>query len=75
MSNIYLVTVHTKDGQQSHLVRAKTRAAARSFIAGQWITARLPSQDELVQAATDGARVVDSDQPAPEQPNQDGNHE
>src|SRR5258708_19309849 len=54
---IYIVTTPNK---VLHLVKAYTRAAARSFVAAETIQSELASQDELVNLTRQGVQVRDS---------------
>lgn len=62
MSKIYLVTVQAKPETPAteYLVRAHTRAGVVAHVAETSIAARLPSQDELVRAATAGVSIIDA---------------
>lgn len=62
MSKIYLVTAQAVANAEpsTFLVRAKTRAGAVAHIAASTIRARIPTQDELVRAATAGAVILNA---------------
>lgn len=44
----------------TYLVRAKTRAVARNFVAGKLITVRVPTPTRLVRLVQDGVNVEDA---------------
>ena len=54
-------------GFADRLVKAHTRAGAERFVRDSikpTVTARVPSQDELVNALRDGVQIEDATQPA-----------
>lgn len=63
MSKIYLVTntpTDTTTKPETFLVRANTKAGALNRIAEQTITAKLPTQDELLAAREAGVKIIDA---------------
>lgn len=69
MAKIHSVTLHDVDSgkpQRRFLVRAHTKAGAERFIerkVGRFIEAKVPTQDELVDALKSGMPIEDATQP------------
>ena len=61
MSNTHIYAVHDAGLDKTHLVRAKTPAAAVRFIARKQYTAEVATQNMLVNAINAGEQVQDAD--------------
>lgn len=62
---IYLVTVSAGAAdspavEQTRLIRANTKAGALAFAVEKHISVALPTQDQLVRAATSGTKIEDA---------------
>lgn len=60
MSNTRIYAVHDAGLNKTHLVRAKTPAAAVRFVARKQYTAEVATQDMLVSALSAGEQVQDA---------------
>lgn len=68
---IYLVTSNDGHEEKKHLVRAHTSVGAENFVRAKFkptVTAKVPTQDELLSARDEGVEIEDATQPTTKEP-------